>query len=190
MSQTSDQEVVPATTPTPPPPAMQPLGYDVRGLDPWLAVVRFALLLGAVWGTLLLLEFATFILFNVYQSQSNLLVQFMLSPHMTVRSAGAVGCLFFGALLLVSAVECLKLRRRARKTFVVCVVGGFVSIVAGDVFSWWGVAQQWWASITGPSRMPMTGWLLSALIRPMHLAIIPAALMYLMTRKSVVARFD
>jgi hypothetical protein len=58
------------------------------------------------------------------------------------------------------------------------------------VFNWWWVAQQWWASMIGASRMPATAWLLAALIRPMHLAIIPAARIYLMTRKSVVQRFD
>lgn len=167
----------------------QPLGYDVRSLDPWLAVVRFTLLLGAVWGTLLVLQFTVFML-QVTRQQSNLLVQFMLSRHHLVNAAGVVGCLIFGALLLVSAIECLKLRRRARKTFVVCVVGGFVSLLATDIFLWWSLALVWWGSVARDGRAPSISWTLDVLLRPMHLVIIPATLIYLMTRKSVVQRFD
>jgi hypothetical protein len=114
----------------------------------------------------------------------------MFGPQAAVGAAGMIGCLLFGALLFVSAVECLKLRRRARKTFVVCVIGGFFCTITADVSQWFYLATHWWSAMTGPVRMPSLGWTLGAIIRPMHLAIIPAALVYLMTRPSVKQRFD
>jgi hypothetical protein len=168
---------------------VQPLGYDARGRDPWLAVIRFTLLLGTLWGTLLVVEFAGYLL-STYEQTSTLTVQFLLGPQGAAEAGGRVGCLLFGALLLVSALECLKLRRRARKTFVACVVGGFFSMLGAELFHWYQAAEYWWYVITGPARLRSVGWTIMAIIRPMHLAIIPAALVYLMTRPSVKQRFD
>ena len=168
---------------------LQPLGYDTRRVDPWLAVIRFALLIGAVWGSVLIVEFVGFLL-STHEQRSTLTVQFLLGTQAVVNAGGMVGCLIFGALLLVSAMECLKLRRRARKTFVVCVIGGAVSVIAAHVSDWYYIAFWWWEAITGPGRTPSLGWTITTIIRPMHLAIIPATLVYLMTRQSVKQRFD